>query len=347
MRVNINQIAALAQVSKGTVSKALNGQKGVGDETRQRILSLVEALEYQPDSTGRALARKQTGSIGLLIPHEGIASFMGLYWPMVLAGVAKRASELQLNLMLLTLPKEGDTTQAARQILGKKLVDGLIIGGDILDSEFFARLVRSGMNFVLVGQNPDIRHACVDVDNTLCTDRIMRHILSRGYQRVGAIFGPLEFPYSKDRREGYRTALHRAGLTWTAETSSRYLSGETTAALSQMLDDHPDMDALFVAAGGHFLLDCLEVLRGRGITIPQFGLGAFDDYPFLNFISPKVTAVRQPGEALGMRAVDLLTDVIEGRALADTVLRLDGSLIVRESCGEATDRPDGSPPQIL
>jgi len=341
MRVNINQIAELARVSKGTVSKALNGQKGVGDETRRRILSLVEALEYQPDSTGRALARKRTGSIGLLIPHEGIASFMGLYWPMILAGVAKRASELQLNLMLLTLPREGDTTQAARQILGKKLVDGLIIGGDILDSGFFARLVQSGMPFVLVGQNPEIRHACVDVDNALCTDRLMRHILSQGYTRVGALFGPLEFPYSKDRREGYRAALVRAGLTWTAEASSRYITEETKAALGHLLDTHPDMDALYVGAGGHFLLDCLDVLRSRGITIPRFGLGAFDDYPFLNFISPKVTAIRQPGEDLGMRAVDLLTDVIEGRAASDVLVSLDGTLVVRESCGEATEQvPD-------
>jgi len=334
MRMNINQIAELAQVSKGTVSKALNGQKGVGEETRRRILSLVDALEYQPDSTGRALARKQTGSIGLLIPHEGIASFMGLYWPMVLAGVAKRASELQLNLMLLTLPKEGDTTLAARQILGKKLVDGLIIGGDILDSDFFARLVQSKMHFVLLGQNPEIRHACVDVDNALCTDLMMRHILSQGYTRIGAIFGPLEFPYSKDRREGYRTALAREGIAWTAEASSRYITTETTEALVRMLDAHPDMDALYVAAGGHFLLDCLDVLRNRGIQIPEFGLGAFDDYPFLNFISPKVTAIRQPGEDLGIRAVDLLTELIDGRAPIDTLIKLEGSLIVRQSCGE-------------
>lgn len=334
MRMNINQIAELAQVSKGTVSKALNGQKGVGEETRRRILSLVDALDYQPDSTGRALARKQTGSIGLLIPHEGIASFMGLYWPMVLAGVAKRASELQLNLMLLTLPKEGDTTLAARQILGKKLVDGLIIGGDILDSGFFARLVQSKMHFVLVGQNPEIRHACVDVDNALCTDQMMRHILSQGYTKIGAIFGPLEFPYSKDRRDGYRAALAREGIAWTAEASSRYITNETTAALVQMLDAHPDMDALYVAAGGHFLLDCLEVLRNRGVQIPQFGLGAFDDYPFLNFISPQVTAIRQPGEDLGIRAVDLLTEMIDGRASIDTLIKLEGSLIVRKSCGE-------------
>jgi len=334
MRVNINQIAELAQVSKGTVSKALNGRKGVGDETRRRILSLIEALEYQPDSTGRALARKQTGSIGLLIPHEGIASFMGLYWPMVLAGVAKRASELQLNLMLLTLPREGDTAAAVRQILGKKLVDGLIIGGDILDSGFFARLIQSKMPFVLLGQNPEIRHACVDVDNTQCTDLIMRHILARGYRKIGAIFGPLEFPYSKDRRDGYRAALAREGISWTAEASSRYFTAETTEALVRMLDAHPDMDALYVAAGGHFLLDCLDVLRQRGIAIPRFGLGAFDDYPFLNFLSPKVTAIRQPGEELGTQAVDLLTELIEGRAPSDRLIKLEGTLVVRESCGE-------------
>lgn len=334
MKVNIVQIAEMAKVSKGTVSKALNGHKGVGAATRARILALVEALEYQPDSTGRALALKRTGSIGMLVPHEGLASFSGLYWPMVLAGVSKRAAELQLNLMLLTLPQEGDTTTAIRQILRGNRVDGLIIGGDILDRGFFAQLIQAQLPFVLLGQNPEVQHYCVDVDSIYSTDLMLRHILAQGYRRVGAIFGPLEFPYSRDRREAYRMALQREGIAWTAEASSRYLTDETTAALHRLLDEHPDMDALFVAAGGHFFLDCLSVLSARGLQLPKFGVGTYDDYPFLNFLSPKVTAIRQPGEDAGMRAVDLLRELIDGQVPGEHIVRLEGKLVIRESLGE-------------
>ena len=80
MKLNINHIAEMAQVSKGTVSKALNGRSRISDATRQRILKLVNELGYQQDATARALALQKTGIIGFLIPHEAAFTQSGNYW---------------------------------------------------------------------------------------------------------------------------------------------------------------------------------------------------------------------------------------------------------------------------
>ena len=79
--LTIRDVAALAGVSQGTVSKALNDAPGVGAETRARILKVIEDLDYHPDASARSLVARKTGSIGVIIPHTGSYSMASAYWP--------------------------------------------------------------------------------------------------------------------------------------------------------------------------------------------------------------------------------------------------------------------------
>ena len=93
-KLTINEIAKMANVAKSTVSKALNGQKGVSEENRQRILSLVEDVNYQPNATARALAQNKTGIIGFVLPHSASTSLMDSYWIQIITSITE---ELELN----------------------------------------------------------------------------------------------------------------------------------------------------------------------------------------------------------------------------------------------------------
>jgi LacI family transcriptional regulator len=334
MKLTINQIAELAQVSKGTVSKVLNGHKGISTPTRERILKLVQQLDYHPDSSARALALQKTGVFGFLIPHEAATSLTGHYWTMVLSGISQQATQMGYNIMILTTPREGDIKGALNQILKRSSVDGLIIGSELLDKESLSTLVLNKIPFVLLGQNPDFQHWCVDIDSLHGTTLLIDHMARRGFRKIGALFGPAQYPYVKERRHGYLRALQANGLEWVAEASSDYDGASIRRNLARLLDAHPDMDALYLGSGGDFLLDAYKLLHERGIRIPEFGLGVFDDYPFFDLLSPRITAVRQPVFQAGQEAVTLLQSLAQETPPDKFLVQLKTTLVVRESCGE-------------
>ncbi len=335
MKLNIQQIAELAQVSKGTVSKVLNGHKGISPATRGRILTLVKELDYHPAASARALALQRTGALGFLIPHEAEASFSGQYWSSILAGISHQAAAAGYNLMVLTTAKDGDIQGALRQILNHSSVDGLIIGSELLDKEGLATLVADQIPFVLLGQNPEFKHHCVDIDNFQGTKRMIEHMVKQGYRRIGALFGPQEYPYVQERIRGYRETLALNGVTWTAEAHSVYASVPIRKALEELLKRAPQMDALFLGSGGDFLFDTFHVLKEQGRSLPEFGLGVFDDYSFWDILTPRITAIAQPLILTGQTAVDLLLSLIRETPKTNQFLQLDTTLVVRESCGEA------------
>lgn len=337
MKLTIKQIAEMANVSKGTVSKVLNGYSGISAKTSERILKLVQQLDFHPDSSARALALQKTGILGFLIPHEPENSLSGYFWATVMSAISKHAGLSGYSLLVLTTPREGDIKSALMPILKRNNVDGLIIGSELLDKESLATLMSHKVPFVLLGQNPVFQHYCVDVDSAQGTSLLVGHMLERGYQKIGALFGPTAYPYVRERFNSYHQTLAKAGINWTTSTFSDYLNHLSTEdKLNAMFERHPDMDGLYISSGGDFLFDALMVLRKRGINIPDFGIGVFDDYPFLEFTHPPVTSIRQPLAQAGMACVDMLLQLIHGEEPSPDVLRLPTTLICR---GSLRDQP--------
>lgn len=335
MKVTINQIADMARVSKGTVSKVLNGHPGIGEDTRRRVLALVERLDYHPDASARALARQRTDTIGLLIPQDGAVSLADHYWPAALAGISRAAAERGLGLMVFTLAREGDLAGALAGVLKRQAVDGLIVGSELLDGACCAMLTLRKLPFVLLGQHPDFAHYCVDIDSVRGSALMVDHMAAMGYRAIAGLFGPAAYPYNRDRAATYRRRLADHGLAWSAAVHAEAGAGGARAALSRLLDERPGLDALFVGAGGRFFLECLEELRRRRVDPGALGLGVYDDYPYLDFLSPRVSAVAQPTAEAGRAAVELLARLVAGEAPAERLVSLAPRLVVRESCGEA------------
>jgi len=336
MKLTINKIAELAGVSKGTVSKVLNDHRGISASTRERVLRLVKQLDYHPDASARALALQKTGVLGFLIPHEAGSSLTGHYWTIVLSGISQQAARSGYNLLVLTTPKEGDIQGALNHILKRSTVDGLIIGSELLDKESLSTLVLRKIPFVLLGRNPDFQHYCVDVDSVRGTVEMINHMVRQGYRKIGALFGPGYYPYTRERYAAYSQALQSNGITWSASAFSEYKSATIRKNLETLLDAHPEMDSLYLASGGDFMYDVLKVLKERNVRLPDFGLGVFDDYPFMELLTPAITAIRQPLFEAGQEAALLLQRLIDGSTPSGSVVQLPTTLITRESCREVT-----------
>jgi LacI family transcriptional regulator len=313
MKLTINEIAELAQVSKGTVSKALNGRKGVGEEKRRLIVKIAEQLEYHPNASARALASKRSFAIGLLLPQEaGIMMSVG-YWSSVIASVAEEARIRGYDLVVLSPgPGDGGSSVPVGSVLRRRNVDGLILSAENLDPKAASALALAELPFVLLGRNPGLRHYSIDVDNEAASRKIVGHLVSQGRRRIACLAGPSEYHYVSERVEGYEAALREAGIAWSAVEHSPYAADETKAAIARLLAEHPDLDALFITAGGDFTLDAVDALKRADFDLSDFGISVFDDYRFFDYLGMPISRMRQPLREIGIKAASLLFELIDG-----------------------------------
>jgi len=329
MKLTINEIAELAQVAKSTVSKALNGQKGVSEEKRKLILKLAEQLDYHPNASAQALALNRSGSIGFVLPHQAGMSLSGAYWSAIITAVAQEARSHNYNLLILSPGPDDDLAAPIDSVLKRRNVDGLIIGAEHLDSKAVSTLILEEVPFVLIGRSPNVRHYSVDVDNEAASRKIVSHLASKGRRRIACLAGPREHSYTQERVQGYLAALRDAGLEWSAVEYSNYELEEVTRAIGRLLGAHDDIDALYMTAGGEFVLDAIDVLKASKGDLSGFGMAVFDDYRFFDYLSIPISRLRQPLSAIGTTSASVLFEIMEGRKPdrlewvleAETVLR--------------------------
>jgi LacI family transcriptional regulator len=331
MKLTINEIARIAQVSKGTVSKVINNYPGIHEKTREKVAGIIKQMGYEPNYSAQSLALKKTGTIGLIIPHSPENSISGAYWSSLVTAVTQEATQHGYNLSLLLPKREGALEELFTSIVRKRQIDGLIIGAELLDTHCLSILLYNELPFVMLGKNPDFSHYCVDIDNVAAARRLTSLMVERGYRKIAFIVGPEEFYYNRDRVEGYRDAIKASGLEFSYYSYERYNESEHTAALIRKAIEELAPDSLISGAGGDFMFDCLRGVMDAGKKPPAFGFATFDDYRYLDFTSPGITAVAQPMAKLGEESLKLLIRVIKGQGPKELSHILEASIVERDS----------------
>lgn len=333
-KVTINEIAKLAQVSKGTVSKVLNHKPGIGKETRQRVMELVSHLGYHPSSVAQALANKKTNNIGLIFPHETGQSLNGAYWSALITSITQRAAVDKYNLMLFTPPKEGELAEMYDSVLLSRRVDGLIIGAEMLDKLSLAQLEDTGMPFILIGRSPDFHHHSVDVNNRFAVRSMTEHMIRHGYKKIGFLAGPRRYYYNQERIQAFKETMREHGLVPCLSEADEYNRELTFEAVDSLMESFPDLEGIFIGAGGEFLYDVLNRIKYLGINTKTLGMSVFDDYRYLDFMEPRLTAIKQPLEEMGAMATESLMKLIAGEEVEEIQYTLPATITVRGSCSE-------------
>lgn len=329
MSITIQDIAELAKVSKGTVSRVINGGPGVSAETRKRILKLIDELDYQPNASAQGLAAKRSHNIGVIIPHTGGYSMSTTYWPALLTAITEKAASQDYNVLLSTARSEEDVDSAYRTILKGKRIDGLIVGAEQFGERQMAELLLKDFPFVMVGKSMTFSHYYVDVDNVGGARRMTEHLIGLGHQKIAMLAGPEIFPSVRSRARGFQEAMTQAQLDPDRVTYTAYQAEDAEKNTLQILEKDPPT-ALFVAAGD-LVLGALEAARKSKIAIPdQLALVSFDDHPFYLYLSPSITAVKQPIHDLGQAAVDMLFMLMSKKTPAKNRI-LPVEIIVRGS----------------
>lgn len=333
-KLTIKDVAEIAKVSKGTVSRVLNKKPGVGDKTRKKIEKIIKKLNYSPNLIAQNLASKKTGNIGVIIPHQAEYYLSNSYWPVLLSVITKAAATVGYTILLSTTLKEGDIDSAYEFIIKGKRVDGIIAGSEFLGEKQLSILNHYNVPFVLIGKSPFVNEYYVDIENRRAMEILTTHLVVQGFTRILFICGPESFPSVKERVGGFYDALGKTTVSTGIVCYTNYDSPKVKKIIQSQIENGFVPDALIVGASD-LVLCTLMILRELNMNIPgDLAFASFDTLHMYEYFTPKITAIRQPIKELTKSAFEMLFALIAGKQLVKKFKILPCSFQIGESCGE-------------
>jgi DNA-binding LacI/PurR family transcriptional regulator len=338
----LEQVAALAGVSRATVSRVVNGSPRVSPAVRAQVERAVAKLDYVPNRAARSLVTRRGDSVALVVSEPHARFFSEPFFAGMVRGVSAALAETGVQLLLLIAQDLPDRGRLERYVVGGH-VDGVLLASLHADDPLPATLERAGVPAVLVGRpagrgGPAVGRGApasyVDADNRGGGRMAVDHLAARGRRRIATITGGLDMGVGVDRLDGYRDGLAAAGLDGGGgelEEAGDFTEEGGAAAMTRLLarPGRP-VDAVF-AASDLMAAGALRALRAAGRRVPDdVAVVGFEDSAVARYAQPPLTTVRQPIEEMGRQATRLLLAKVAGQA-GGMHLVLDVELIVRAS----------------
>jgi DNA-binding LacI/PurR family transcriptional regulator len=328
---NITDLARLAGVSPGTVSRALAGKSLVKANTREKIVALAREHGFRPNQMASGLRRQKTGVIGVVIPlgHDTRQQISDSFFMTLLGILADELTHAGYDLMLRRVVPGADEDWLDR-FIGSGMIDGVIVIGQ---SDQFERIeeVADGYTPMVVWGNHQEgqRHCVVGTDNRLGGRLAVERLIAGGAKRIAFLgdTGPMEFAA---RFAGAQDSAARLGIAPVLPLPTHLSPDRAGEEIARHLAAHGrDIDAIFAATDTLAAL-CLTELRAQGLNVPgDVGLVGFDDLPIARQTVPALTTVRQDIAAGARGLVDLLLRRLAGQTTESLVLPPE--LVLRET----------------
>ena len=327
MRSTIKDVSAAAKVSTKTVSRVLNKEKYVSEETRLRVERAVTELKFTPSLAARVLAGKRSHQVALLYDNHSPH-----YIHQIQTGVWARCVEEGVRLLAQpTDVASGDLAHQVGELIDQTRVDGVILSSPVTDAAaVLDELEARGVPYVRISPGTEHgRSASVSMDDVQAADDMTTHLITIGHRRIGFIIGHMNHTASDQRLFGYRRALDRAGLNFEPKYVRPGLfdfqSGEAAA---DMLLGLPQPPTAIFASNDDMAAGVLTVAHRRGLALPgRLSVAGFDDTALASQLWPPLTTVRQPTRDLAYAAASLLFSGESGPVHR----RLPHELVIRAS----------------
>jgi LacI family transcriptional regulator len=333
--LTLEDVAKLAGVSRSTVSRVVNDHPNVKEAVRERVKLVISETGYHPHAAARSLAARRTNIIGLVIPSAVHTLFTDPYFPRLTEGISQASNNADFTLSLFLFDSHDNERSMYPRITRKGLLDGVLVQATHIDDEIFTWLGNGNIPYVVVGRPTDTAEmSYVDVDNRSGAHMAVTHLVRLGHQKIATITGPLNTQAGKDRLAGYRNALNERGVPYDAEL---IIEGDFTEyggyhATQRLMPYKPA--ALFVASD-MMAMGALRALREAGLSVPgDIAIIGFDDLPPATLSDPPLTTIRQPIRRLGIKAVEILLDIIDNPTGPPQQVIFNTELIIRDSCGD-------------
>jgi LacI family transcriptional regulator len=325
--ITMKDIAERVGVSKTTVSMVINKKdSNISEETKKKILDIVEETGYIPNNVARGLNTRKSGSIAIIIPDISNPFFSELS-----RAVEDVANKLGYNVILCNSDNNSNKEKKYVELLISKLIDGVIlIPGE--ESEASAKLLKlNGIPFVFVDRyiKGFEDYPGIYFDNKQGIKCGIEYLYVKGKRNIVFVSGPKKINVNKERINGYKEIMTEYGIY------NKLLIFESTFSLeggieitNKIIDECESFDAIFysndiMAIGG------MKTLKRRKYKIPKDILVmGFDGITLSRMIEPELTTIQQPIYSMGQQACNLIIDIIKGESIENAQIYFTPNIIV-------------------
>lgn len=335
-RPTIMDVARQAGVSKGAVSYALNGQPGVSEQTRRRILMVAGDLGWRPNSVARALSRSRSHAVGLVLARPAVLLGVEPFLMRLISGIQSELSRSGFALMLQVVSDLADEMAVYQQWWGERRIDGVLVV-DLRTNDPRLDLVRRlGIPAAVMGALRDgAGLAVVHKDETGPVTEAVEHLVRLGHRRIARIAGERQFLHTQQRGRAVTAVARRLGVQDGVRTIHADYTGARGAEITRQLLSEPSRPTALLFDNDLMAVAAAAVAREMGLEVPRdVSIIAWDDSPLCHLSYPKLTAVSWDVAEYGRQATGLLIEVTAGKP-PRRIVSEQGRLIPRGSTGPA------------
>ncbi len=336
--VTIRDVARQAGVGVGTVSRVLNESPSVSEETRRKVLSAIEELDFAPSPIARRLSRGKSMSVAVIAPFFTRRSYVER-----LQGIENVLSDQLYDLVLYNVETVARRDDCLRFVPRRERVDGLLILSLAPTDDEALNLAQTGVPTVLV----DARHPhlnSVQIDDFAGAQRAVNHLLDQGHRRIAYVSERIDqnefhFQPIDDRYRGYRAALEAAGVPYDAELHKQgdYGWDEARRMGLELLQMDEPPTAVF-GYSDTMAMGVMDAAQELGLSIPDdLSVVGYDDVEIAQYF--QLTTIRQPLYETGARGAALLLDLMSHPETSEVEsIILPTNLVIRRTTAPPSGR---------
>jgi DNA-binding LacI/PurR family transcriptional regulator len=324
----MEDVADLAGVSRGTVSRVLNGAPHVSPRALAAVQAAMRQTGYVVNQSARSLVTRRSGAVAFVLSEPPDRLFEDPVLGGLLLACTQLLGEQDANLMLMLAGNPDERARVLSFVRGGH-VDGVLLISAHHGNPLAQQLRATGLPLVLCGGPPALEHSIpyVAADDRGGARTMTRYLLDQGRKMITTVAGPADTTGGLERLAGFQDVLGERATG--VVRAGDYSIEAGRVAMAALLRDCPDLDAVFVASD-LLAVGALESLRAAGRRVPQDVLvGGFDDSAVASATRPPLTTVRQPLARIAAELVDVLTELMAGRPVTPRILATE--LIRRES----------------
>ena len=318
----IRDVASLAGVSVATVSRVLNNNGYVHEDTRKKVVQAINKLDYKPNAVARSLYKKTSKSIGFIIPD-----ITNPFFPQLVRAVESFFVEEGYTILLFNSDEELEHELKILEIMESKYVDGILIVSNTIGKD---QLERLSIPVVAIDRVIDETIPTVSIDNYHGARGAVRLLLKKGCRNIAHIRGPENVYTAEERLKGYLDEMKAHGLP-TYVYAGNYELKISMLTTMKLLSENSGIDGIF-AGNDVMAVGAIKAASKLGITIPkELKIIGFDGIELAEAITPELTTMEQPILKLGRKSGKLLLKLIQGEPLNTQHVTYHAKLVERNS----------------
>lgn len=337
LQPTIKDIAHELGISISTVSRALHNQPDVNKETRKAVLELAEKLDYHPNKVALSLLKKNSNTIGVLVPN------FDYFFSTAIQGIDEAALEAGYTVMVCQSNESYGKEMVNLKRLLESRVDGFIISvsSETQVADHFKKIQDKGIPMILFDREINgLQSPKVLLNNFEGGYIATKHLLEQGYSRIAFLGGPEKMLISNQRFEGYKAALNESGIKINLKFIEHgdFSQDYAFVTTEELLRAKQKPDAIF-AMSDRLAIGAMLAIKKTGLRIPQdIGLMGFNNDPITSIVTPTISSIDQPAFEMGKTAARIFIQMIHNHEVTAENIILKPKLVVRESSKRLTDK---------